>query len=373
MSKNNYVEKIKEDLRLKLNVASGPLSWVGGVKTHILNIKKFSSHNIFTINYSRLSLYFPKYKGVGFFILRNQLPLIDPYGLYLSKCKLSQYDIVHTHGHVYWQDIYRLPKKSKAKYIHTVHQIYFKEESLSDKQWKVMDIQNNLMFNYCRNQNVTTVTVSEYVKNILLENGIGAEIIPNGVDFDEIGNSNAERFRRDYNITDDFYLFVGHMGFIKRPDLFIELAKKMPERKFVMIGPDVSEKNIKLKYKLLIPENLIIIGKIPRYSVLDALKACKVYLLTSIRESFSITLLESFACKRPAVAMNSGGTPELKKAGVPIILSEPNDFEDLFEKANYAWDHPELGEEGSRVVKEKYDWKIVIKSIDGLYERVIGL
>lgn len=356
---------------LKLNIATGPLSWYGGVKTHILNIKKFSIHNMSLINYSPLSLYYPKYKGVGFFILRNRLPLIDPYGFYLSKYKLPKCDIVHTHGHVYWQDLYRLPKKNTAKYIHTVHQIYFKDETTSDKEWKVRDLQNKLMFNYCQNPNVTTVTVSEFVRNILLDQGINAEVIPNGINFEEIQKGDHNRFRMEYEINDDFYLFTGHIGLIKRPDLFIELAKKIPKRKFVMIGPDVTRENIFLKYNISIPENLVILGKVPRDTVIDAFKACRVFVHPSIRETFSITLLESLACRKPTVAANSGGVPELEKAGAPLILFEPNDFDDLFEKANYAWNHPELGEQSYKIVKEKYDWTVIIKSIDQLYERVM--
>lgn len=354
----------------KLNVAIGPLSWVGGVKTHILNIQKFSSHNISPINYSKFSLYFPKYKGVGSFILRNRIPLIDPYGFYLSKYKLPQYDIVHTHGHIYWQDIYRPPEKGYAKYIHTVHQIYFHDE-FADKEWNIKALQNKLMFDYCRNPKVSTVTVSEFARKILFDQGISAEVIPNGVDFEEIENGNSNCFRLNYKIKEDFYLFIGHLGFIKRPDMFIELAKKMPDKKFVMIGPDISKENILLKYKISTPNNLMVIGKVPRKTVIDAINACRVFILPSIRESFSIALLESFACKKPAVASNSGGPQELQKSGLPGILFEPNNTEDLFEKACYAWEHAELGEQGYQIVKEKYDWNVIIKRIDGLYERVM--
>lgn len=354
----------------KLNVAIGPLSWVGGVKTHILNIQKFSSHNIFPINYSKLSLYFPKYKGIGPFIIRHQIPIVDPYGLYLSKYKLPQNDIVHTHGHIYWQDIYRRPEKSAAKYIHTVHQVYFEDESRR-KEWKIRERQNKLMFDYCRNPDVNTVTVSDFVKEILLDQGINAEVIPNGVDFQEIKIGNSNRFRTNYNIKEEFFLFIGHMGFIKRPDLFIELANKIPDKKFVMIGPDITEKNILLNYGMKLPENVILLGKIPRASVIDALKACKVYIHPSIREAFSITLLESFACKKPTVSTNSGGIKEFINKNVPLNLFEQNNFDDLYEKACYAWDHVENVDHVNQIIKKEYDWNAIIKRIDNLYERVM--
>ncbi len=355
-----------------IKIAIGPYSWSGGVKTHILNLHKASKYQTNIIQYSPFSIWYPRYKLSSFLQRKPKWSKFDVYTYLLKKYISQNYNILHTHGHPVWRGLYEYFPNTKLKLIHTVHQVYSREdESANEKIWEIMNLRNKLMFDYCRKPEVTTVTVSEFVGNILLNQGITAEIIPNGVNLEEIENSNAERFKIDYQIKDDFYLFVGHMGFIKRPDLFIQLANKMPERKFIMIGLDISEKNIKSKYNMEIPENLIILGKISRYSVLDAMKACKVYIQPSIRETFAITLLESAACKKTTITANSGGAPELKKEGVPIIFFETNDLNDLYEKACYAWEHPELGEQGYKIIEKKYGWNVIIKLIDNLYERVM--
>ncbi|MCG2736010.1 MAG: glycosyltransferase family 4 protein [Candidatus Methanoperedenaceae archaeon] len=355
-----------------IKIAIGPYSWSGGVKTHIFNLHKASKYQTKIIKYSPFSIWYPRYKLSSFLLRQQKCSKFDVYTYILKKYISQNYNILHTHGHPVWRGLYEYFPKTKLKLIHTVHQVYSREDELAnEKIWKNMNLKNKLMFDYCRSPDVTTVTVSDFVGEILFDQGISAEVIPNGVDFQEIETANPDRFRTNYNIKEDFFLFIGHMGFIKRPDLFIELANKIPDKKFVMIGPDISEENILIKYNMKIPENLIVLGKTPRATVLDAMKACKVYIQPSVSETFAITLLESTVCRKPTVSTNSGGIPELKKAGVPIILSEANDINDLYEKACYAWDHPELGEQGYQKVKEKYDWNVIIKRIDCLYERVM--
>lgn len=357
--------------KMKLRVLIGPVSWTGGVKTHIQNLNKYSNHQITLLNYSKYSLYYPKYRLSRFLNQNKKISSLDLYSWYFRSNILPNYDILHTHGHPVWQSIYKSTNKN-LKYIHTIHQIYCKNnENLSKNEWKTFELKNNLMFNYCRNENVTTIAVSEYLKDILLEYDVNAEVIPNGINFEELEKGSSERFRKKYDIDDDFYLFIGHLGNIKRPEVFIELAKKIPDRKFVMIGPDISIESIALKYKVSIPDNLKVLGKVSRNNVLDALNTCTVYIQPSICESFSISLLEALACKKPAVSTDSCGPSYLKRSGVPLILFEPYNFEDLVEKANYAWERPNIGKKGYNIVKKGYDWNVVIKKIDQLYEQIV--
>lgn len=356
---------------MKHRVLVGPLSWTGGVKTHIENIKEYSDHEVTLLHYSKYSLYYPKYKLSRFLNQNRNISSLDLYSWYFKTNILPHYEILHTHGHPVWQSIYKCTNNN-FKYIHTVHQIYNNSyENLSENRWKILELKNNLMFKYCRNENVTTIAVSEYIKDALLEYDVNAEVIPNGVNFEELEKGNSDRFRKKYKINDDFYLFVGHLGNIKRPEMFVELAKKIPDRKFVMIGPDISIESIAIKYNISIPENLIVLGKVPRDTVLDALNACKVYIQPSVCESFSTSLLEALASKKTSVSANSCGSFDLQRSGVPLILFESDCFEDLVEKANYAWEHPNIGNNGYNLVKNNYDWKVVIREIDQLYEQII--
>ena len=345
---------------MALNVAIGPVPYVSGTRTHILNIVKYSKQKFNLIGYSPLSFYSPLYKGSGF-LLRHKIPFIDPYGYYLAKIVLPKYDIVHTHGHPYWWDIYKKPKRSKAKYLHTVHQIYFEEDTQNEKRWVTENILNKRMLQYCKQADIV-ISVSRWLQQQLKEQGINSVQISNGVDIEECEKANASLFREKYNIREDFFLFVGNTSRLKRADLFLELAKKMPDKLFVMCGVGTSD--------ISAPQNVIALGHLLHKDVLNAMAACKVCIIPSSKESFSIVLVEAMACKRPVVATNSTGVKENISGNKDGYLFELDDLDDLYEKACKAWDNPQIGIIGYKKIKQKYDLKVVVKQVDELYERL---
>lgn len=345
------------NITMTLNVAIGPVPYVSGTRIHILNIVKYSRHNLNLIEYSPLSFYYPSYKGSGF-LLRHKIPFIDPYGYYLAKKVLPKYDVIHTHGHPYWWDLYKKPRRCKGKYIHTVHQIYFKED-YSDKLWPWLNILNERLFQYCHDADFVTC-VSKWVQQELQEHDIDSLVIPNGIDFEACENADASLFRKKYGIDCDFILFVGHTGKLKGADLFLELAQKLPDRLFVMCGHGTSD--------ISVPTNVIGLGFLSHEDVLNAMAASRVIIIPSSKEAFSIVLLEALGCKRPIVATNSTGMKEIILDNKSGLLFDSDNFQDLYEKTCRAWDEPTLGIKGFKMVKERYDLKNIIKQIDKLYE-----
>lgn len=348
---------------MALNVAIGPVPYVGGTRTHILNIVKYSKQKFNLIRYSPLSFYSPIYRGSGF-LLRYKIPFIDPCGYYLATRVLPKYDIVHTHGHPHWWDLYKKPKKIKAKYIHTVHQIYFEEDAQNEKRWVTENILNERMFQYCRRVDVV-ISVSKWLQGELEERGIDSVHIPNGVDIEKCEKANASLFREKYNIREDFFLFVGNTSRLKRAGLFIELAKKMPDKIFVMCGVGTSDISIS------VPKNVIALGCLTHKDVLNAMAACKVCIVPSSKESFGIVILEAMACKKPVVATNITGMKEIVSGIKDGHLFELDNLDDLFEKTCKVWDNPKMGIDGYNKVKRSYDWKNVIKMVDRLYESIV--
>ena len=342
-----------------LNVAIGPVSLVSGTRTHILNIVKYSRHKCNLVEYSTLSFYSPLYRGSGFF-LRHKIPFIDPYGFYLAKKVLPKYDIVHTHGHPYWWDLYKRPKRSKAKYIHTVHQIYYKED-YDAKLWSWLSVLNERLFSYCKQADIV-ISVSEWLQQELKEEGIDSVHIPNGVDVGECEKADASLFREKHNIKEDFFLFIGHTGRLKRVNLFLELANKMPDMLFVVCGPETTD--------ITVPRNVVALGHLSHKDILDAIAACKVFIMPSSKESFSSVLLEAMACKKPVVVTNSTGMKETVCDNKDGYLFELDDINDLHEKACKAGDNHKLGISGYQKIKQKYDLKVVVKQIDELYEKL---
>jgi len=357
-----------------MKIAIGPLvGQYGGVTQHIRNIIQHSKYSHRPITPSPFSVYYSNswFKRVAESLLRKyRIDQADPYGLFLSHAFSSKFDIVHLHGHPYWPEIYRKPKNSRAKYIHTVHQVYLKEDSFSLREWHFRRWLNSLLFKFCRESD-TVISVSKWLQKLLYNEYIESIYIPNGVCVKECESANPVRFRLKYNIEGDFFLFAARIDKYKRPELFVELAKKMPTKLFVMIGKDVTLESLRAYVKCDIPKNIVCLGELPYCDVMDAFAACKVFVLPSKNEVFGITLLEAMACKKPVVAADNAGPKEIVIHGIDGFLFEPDDVNDLHEKSCMAYDHPEIGERGYMKVKENFDWSIVIKQIDKEYEKLV--
>ena len=343
-----------------VNVAIGPVPWVSGTRTHILNLVKYSSCEFKLIEYSPLSFYYPLYRGSGF-LLRHEIPHIDPYGYYLAKFVLSKYNIVHTHGHPHWFDVYRKPQNSKAKYVHTVHQIYYKEDTEDLKRWKTEEILNKRLVKYC-SQADAVISVSKWLQHQLNEMNIESIYIPHGIDVERCENAKSSNFRKKFHIKDEFFLFVGNNSRLKRAYLFMKLADMMPERLFVMCGVGLSNPKV--------TSNLISLGHLRYDEVLDAIAACKVLIVPSSKETFSSVILEGIACNKPIVATNSSGIKEILSFDKDCLFSLDN-ISELKEKANKAWENGKVNSREYKSIKEEYDFKNIAKKIDKSYESLI--
>jgi len=100
-------------------------------------------------------------------------------------------------------------------------------------------------------------------------------------------------------------LWVGRLDEIKNPEIFIKLAEKYPEEKFVMIAPIVSESlnfgsNIHKMARNC--NNLELIEFVKPNEILPFYKKAKMYVMTSESEGFSNTMLEAMACGCPVLS-----------------------------------------------------------------------
>jgi len=92
-------------------------------------------------------------------------------------------------------------------------------------------------------------------------------------------------------------------------------------------------------------------------------------------EPFGMTLLEAAACGVPSLAAHIGGVPELMIEGQTGLLFDPQNFEELAVKANWAWSHPaEMGAMGSaarHLYQEKYTAEKNYEALLDIYRSVL--
>jgi glycosyltransferase involved in cell wall biosynthesis len=328
----------------------GPKSKYGGVSQHIEGIKNHSTNNITIFDTSSPT---------------------DFYTLFISKYILTKkYDIIHLHGHPWWPKIYSSRTRG-ASYIHTVHGINFREDFKDNKEWKIRNRHNHLLFGSCHKSDIV-ISVAQWQQRYLLNEGITSVYIPNGINVQKCELSNAERCRTKYCINDDFILFGGDIRWYKRPVLFIELARRNPQYLFVMKGAGLTNDNIQQTLGITIPKNLMCLGQLPHQDVLDVIAASRVLVLASKNDTFPTAILEAMALKKVVVGANNAGTKEIITDKVDGFLFESDDIDDLENKTLLAFDNPNLGEHGYTKVIEKFDWRVVIKQLDALYDSLVS-
>jgi glycosyltransferase involved in cell wall biosynthesis len=279
---------------------------------------------------------------------------------------LGRYNVVHSHCDPRFIKICSRAQRKNRKWIHSYHSLYF----LEDTPAKILDAGqekvNRALIDTAKNADLK-ICVSKWLADFLSTNySIETTVIPNGVDVSTCEKANPHRFMRMFGVK-EFILFVGYLDYIKNPLLFVQLAQSMPEQKFVMIGRNFSRSNLKKEYGVNTPDNLVLISELEHDSVLDAISACKVYVMTSKRETCPTSLLEAMALKKTVVVPSHSGCKEIVQSSEFGYLYEPDSLKDLIEKTAHALDFG-TGMKARERISNVFDWRVLIKKIDSAYD-----
>lgn len=205
------------------------------------------------------------------------------------------------------------------------------------------------------------VTPTEYSKKMLISYGIKKPIfaVSNGIDTEDYIPSaeRAKKFREKYGIGENEKVISSAGLFIRRKGVvdFAELAKRMPEYKFIWFGSsnlNLAGKDIRKVVKEKAP-NLILAGYVGKPELQDALSGSDLFLFPSFEETEGIVVLEALAMKVPLLARDipvyDGWLENGKNA---YIAKDADEFEkltrDILEKKV-----PDLTKEGYEVICRK--------------------
>lgn len=144
----------------------------------------------------------------------------------------------------------------------------------------------------------------------------------------------------------EYALWVGRAAYYKRPNLFLELARKHPDYRFVMIcNKSDYDKGFtnQIKNSQNIPENLDFHEYVP-YPEMKSFynKACML-VNTSDYEGFSNTFIEAAVCHTPIISLNSDPNNMLTANGAGFLCD--GQFQQLSANCQILFQDAELRSE----------------------------
>ncbi|MEM4204673.1 MAG: glycosyltransferase, partial [Candidatus Methanomethylicaceae archaeon] len=209
------------------------------------------------------------------------------------------------------------------------------------------------------------------------------EVIPNGVDVSdfECGLTREElefMFPKIKGRT--LVLFLGRIhpkkGLLNLVIAFKKVRSLYPDVILLIAGPD--ERGHKREVEECVRqeglnEDVLFLGPVSGELKVGLLKNSDVFVLPSYSEGFPVAVLEALACKLPVVLTKYCNVPEVAEAGAGIEV-DISPYQIANAIIILLSDHKmrkQMGENGYRLVLERFNWDRVAKMTINLCSEVI--
>lgn len=201
-------------------------------------------------------------------------------------------------------------------------------------------------------------------------------------------NTNSYKYREkslsllsELRIPDDYNIVgtVGRLVEVKDQttiiNAFCRVAKKYPNTILLLVGDGplrAKLENVAIELNAI--NNIRFVGN--RNDVPDLLNLMDVFMLTSLSEGTSVSLLEAMASGVPPVVTNIGGNPFIVKDGENGILVNPGDVVETTNSINYLMGNDtarkKMGQNASETVKQYYGLDKMIDKYVCIYQNSIS-
>ena len=259
----------------------------------------------------KVLLYAEKLKAIGKSglgkAIQHQMKALEDEGIEYTLNPKDDYDILHIN--TWFIKSYFVAKRAKRKgkkivyHAHSTEEdykngfIFAKQTSKIVKWWLIK----------CYSLGDVIVTPTMYSKK-LLQGYKGLEnkkiyAISNGIDlsFFEANKEYGKEFRKEYGYSDNDKVIVGIGLYIERKGIvdFVELAKMLPQYKFIWFGySPLSAATMPVKKAVSTKlDNLTFAGYVEKDMIRAALNGCDLYLFPTLEETEGIPIIEAMACK----------------------------------------------------------------------------
>ena len=267
---------------------------------------------------------------------------------------------------------------TKTPHITTIHDIF----SIYDKDfWKKWAEQSNVSYTNARLVPFFEKlmmrfrfdcihTVSEATKKDIIHLGAKKPIhvIPNCIEDIEsiITEPKKEQF-----------VYLGRLVFYKNIEVILRawniIVKQYPNAKLVIAGDGPHKTKLQDLAKDL-KDNIIFAGYVTPEEKSKILAESNALLFPSLIEGFGLVILEAFAQNRPVLVSDIPPMSDIVENQKTGYLIDPHDEKKWAEKIIQLIKEPELsnkmGEEGYKVLKEKYNQEIFYQKLISMYQTI---
>ncbi len=230
------------------------------------------------------------------------------------------------------------------------------------------------------------INLSEKETKRFLELGIGTKLqfkrIYNGIDITNaelVSITNLEK-RVELRLEEDDFVCAtvarlvpvkGHTYLIKA---IKDVVSSIPKAKFLFVGDGELKSELSEEIKSLgLQENILLLGT--RSDIVEILNCIDLFILPSLNEGFGLAIIEAMATKKPVIATNVGGVPEVIVDGKTGLLVPPKDPEAISSAIIKLYNEPDIsskmGLAGYDRVKELFDIAITVQEFEKLYSGLV--
>jgi glycosyltransferase involved in cell wall biosynthesis len=194
--------------------------------------------------------------------------------------------------------------------------------------------------------------------------------------FKRLDKTFVRKFREDLGISENkkILLFVGRLHPEKGVKTLLQALNMVESKEFSLLlvyyVPEYEQEYASYAEDLGILDQVSFLGYVPHEVLPKYYNVADLYVIPSMREEWSNTIMEAMACETPVIATDVGGNPYIVIEGKTGFLVPPNDPKSLARKIVYACKDTELlmrvATGGAKEIK-RYD----SERIGELYKRVV--
>ena len=245
----------------------------------------------------------------------------------------------------------------------------------SSTQFLTYQLYASCLANYHR-----AIVFSELQRDLLVKLGVREEklaVIPNGVDVNKYSPGTSHYGQRFG--AKSLFVYQGRIATEKNVEALLKAWKHSgmgrDNNKLVLVGDGPLATSLKPYYGKEL--GIIWLGFVAdERERIEILRAADAFILPSLVEGLSLSLLEAMACEVACIATDAGADGEVLEAGAGVVLSTQDVTTQLKTLLPLFRDQPELtkllGQKARLRVLERYTLASNITRLERLYEEVLG-